>query len=137
MIPAFNVNPTIATQHEEAIGRAMKKLEAANTKSKAPFRQRSHGNEKNMGTTKIKHNLMQEEWQRRAVLVRAYLEKHPGAGTTDIATGIGVEMKTMNAWGDKFRGSQKEYGIRHVKSMTTKKYNYWRSEDMPKAGDAK
>lgn len=137
MIPAFNVNPTIATQHEEAIGRAMKKLEAANTKSKAPFRCRTHGNEKNMGTTKIKHSLMQAEWHRRAALVREYLKKHPGAGTADMAKGIGVEMKTMNAWGDKFRGPQKEYGIRFVKNMSSKKFNYWRSEDMPKTGEGK
>ena len=135
MIQAFSTHPTIATRYEELIGQAILSYEGG--RKTPPSLHRPHGNSKNMGTTKKKHTWLQGEWRRRATLVRAYLKKHPGARTTDIAEGVGVEMRAMAAWCDKFRNSDEDYGIRHVKSMETKKYNYWRSEDTPKAGNAK
>ena len=137
MIKAFSTHPSIATQYEDLIGKAMLKMEKGSKWHKDASLARPHGNTKNMGTTKDKHAWRQEEWARRAKRVRAYLEKNPGARTVDLAEGVGVDMRTMAAWCDKFRGSPDTFKIKYVKSMGTKKYNYWRSEDAPKFGDAK
>lgn len=135
MIQAFSTHPTIATRYEKLIGQAILNYEGG--RKSPPSLHRQHGSSKNMGTTKQKHNWLQGEWKRRAAVVRAYLKKHPGARTTDIAEGIGVEMRAMAAWCDKFRNSSEDYGIRYVKNMSTKKYNYWRAEDTPKEGESK
>ena len=135
MIQAFSTHPTIATRYEELIGQAILSYEGG--RKKPPSLHRTHGNVKNKGKSKTQHQWLQGEWRRRATLVRAYLKKHPGARTTDIAEGIGEEMRSMAAWCDKFRNSDEDYAIRFVKNMDTKKYNYWRSEDTPKAGEGK
>ena len=135
MIPAFNVHPSIATQHEDAIAHAMWKMEA-HRKDKRRVHG-SYGNVKNMGSSKKKYAWQQGEWDRRATLVRAFLKKHPGAHSTDIAKDIGIKAHTIGAWCDKFRNAPKDYGIRYIKSMSSKKYKYWRSEDMPKEGEQK
>ena len=137
MIAAFNINPAIATKHEAMIGRAMAAAEKGRKMDKAPSKYREHGNTKNIGTTKANHNMMEDEWQSRATLVRTYLKKHPGARTTDIAEGLGINVRTIIHWCDKFRLSPDKYKIKYSKNMATKKYNYWREGDTPKFGDAK
>ena len=137
MIKAFSTHPSIATRYENLIGKAMLKAEKGSKWHRDASLARAHGNKKNFGSTKAKHEWHQKEWEKRTKRVRAYLEKNPGARTTDIAVGVGVEMRTMAAWCDKFRGSPDRFKIKFIKNMSTKKYNYWRAEDTPKFGDAK
>ena len=135
MIQAFSAHPTIATRYEELIGQAILRYEGG--RKGPPSLHRDHGNKKNRGSSDDKFNWLSEEWKRRAKLVRAYLKKHPGARTTDLANGLGIEMRAMAAWCDKFRNAPQDYGIRYVKNMSSKKYNYWRAEDAPKEGEGK
>lgn len=137
MIQAFSTHPSIATQYEDLIGRAMLKMEKGSKWHKDASLARPHGNTNNMGTTRTRHTWLQKEWEKRAKRVRAYLEKNPGARTTDLAEGVGVDMRTMAAWCDKFRRrSSENFGIKFV-MMRDKKYRYWRAEDTPQFGDAK
>ena len=136
MIPAFNTR-NISPEIEAMIGKAMLKMEKGKKWHKDASNTRPHGSIKNMGSTKQKYTWLQEEWEKRAERVRAYLEKNPGARTTDLADGIGVEMRTMSDWCCKFRRmSSENFGIKFV-MMGDKKYRYWRMEDTPKFGDAK
>jgi len=134
MIQAFSTHPTIATRYEELIGQAILSYEGG--RKTPPSLHRPHGNTKNIGCTKDKHNWHKSEWKRRAGLVRAHLKKHPYARTTDLAEGVGVDMRTMASWCDKFRTSPAEFGIKFQK-LNDKKYRYWRAEDKPNFGDMK
>lgn len=127
IVNAFGACRSAAAKNEAAIARLMHKASKAEGLKPTPARQSNYGN---VGYTQEQADQMHRRWLEIAKMIRAYLKDHKGASTVDIRTALGVNRTTASAWMTKMRMNPEMFGITVKVSKDTKRYAYWRTEDL-------
>ena len=127
IVNAFGCCRALAAKNEAAIAQLMHKTSKVEKLESMPARPSRFGD---AGYNKNQSDQMHRRWIEIAEMIRAYLKDHKGASTVDIRLALGVNKTTSSAWMTKMRMNQEMFGVTVKVSKETKRYAYWRTEDL-------